>query len=598
MRYVSTRGGVPAVSFTEALLTGAPRDGGAYVPERVPKINVKKLSNHSFESLLVETLSLFIDKEDFDRETLRDVARATCKTYGEDAMMNVAPVERLGARRGARDARRYEAFRGPTLSAEDASTQMCARLIDAALKKRGKRANVICATTGEAGGALAKAAAEMKCVDAWIVYPGDEGDVSDEQEREMTCHVEDHVHPVKVFECPDGVSDVDAVVTDVLNDDAFRLANGVVSINTLNVARVLCFVPYFFHAYFQVRTTRADIGKEVVFSIPSSSFALEFAGHLARMMGLPITVLSACNVNGAAHRVVSMGELYKTDMVHTSSSALDVVVSENLWRSIYYASDSNPLILSELQDDFDEDGEVVLPPEIVARLGAVFKSAVVDEETVFATIRDEERVGFIPCPQTAVAIAAIDALRDDIADDVPVVAFAVSHPSKFPEVIRKAIPGAAPTGATHPSIDATHGLFHRRRTCSLEELERSLRRDIPAVSSMRSPAPIKIERLLLSRETYERIYIHSIHKHRGGNTARNKTGLAAVLDNPLLTALVSLAVAYWAKVTAPEPNAKPRAKPKPREADAVGVVAYARRRRGPRPPNLNFTRVPSRDILG
>ena len=306
-------------------------------PGARPTIDFKKILNSSYETLCVEILSVFCaNGEEFTKETLREIAHEACKTFADDA---IAPVKTLG-RRGARGwVHACELHRGPTLSAEDASMQMAVRMMDRALKLRGKRGNVMCSTTGEEGGAFARVAAEMKNMDAWIVYPGDDGDVTEPQEREMTCHVEDHVHPVKVSECPDGMSDVDAVVIDVLNDEAFRLANGMVSANSANVARVLCFVPLFFHAYGQVRAKREEWGRPVVFSIPSSTFALEYAGHLARLMGLPITVVAACNANGAAHRAISLGELYKTDMVHTSSSALDVVVAENMWRSLYYALD-------------------------------------------------------------------------------------------------------------------------------------------------------------------------------------------------------------------------------------------------------------------
>jgi len=624
MKYVSTRGGAPPTTFVDALLTGSPLDGGAYVPERVPTIDFKKILNSSYETLCVEILSVFCaNGEEFTKETLREIAHEACKTFADDA---IAPVKTLG-RRGARGwVHACELHRGPTLSAEDASMQMAVRMMDRALKQRGKRGNVMCSTTGEEGGAFARVAAEMKNMDAWIVYPGDDGDVTEPQEREMTCHVEDHVHPVKVSECPDGMSDVDAVVIDVLNDEAFRLANGMVSANSANVARVLCFVPLFFHAYGQVRAKREEWGRPVVFSIPSSTFALEYAGHLARLMGLPITVVAACNANGAAHRAISLGELYKTDMVHTSSSALDVVVAENMWRSLYYATGSNPLILSELQDDFDEDGEVELPPKMTSELNAVFKSAVVSDELMYSTIQREERMGYLPCPQTAIAIAALE-LVEDIAEDVPCVALAVSHPSKFPTVIRRAVPQLS-NGASHPTVDGMKGLFHRRRTCSLEELERSLRRDISAVTVLRSPAPVKIERVLLARDEYEKIYMTTVIKRKRWRG----------FDSPLFTIACAVAVAAWAAVTTPETNrqtgsaraaARAAAKARRAAAKASGEKAralartqrqaardaaklakiqaksaresarprvYARDRRAARPPNEHFAHQPHRNI--
>lgn len=545
------------MTFADALLAGAPADGGAYVPTKVPTMDISRvLDRASFEDVCVEVLSPFVDSV-FDREDVRGIAREVVSRYEGKEVCN---VRRLG-RRGGREARVAELFRGPTLSAEDASMRMTMRMLDRVLARKNKRANVVCCSTGEAGGGLASVAAEMTRVDAWIAYPGDDGDVSEPQEREMTCHVEDNVHPIKVFECPDGVSDVDAVVSDVFADEQFRMAHGLVSANSSNIARVLSYVPIFFYIYAQVRSREQDRGKPVVFTVPSSTFALEFAGSLARMMGLPITIVAACNANGAAHRVISMGELYKTDMVHTSSSALDVVVAENVWRSLYYAAGSNPMILSELQDDFDEDGEVVLPPKMARELNTIFKSALIDDDLLFSVIQHEERLGFVPCPQTALAIAAIEMIRD-VPEDVPAVALAVSHPSKFPDVIRRAVPQLS-NGASHPTVEAMTGLFHRRRTCTLEEFERSLRRDIAAVTAMRTPEPVRVERLLLEREDYERLYASVLRK----TTKRGK-----ILDNPFVNVFLALMISFWATATTP-----PRDASRSRERDAQKAEAKAKR---------------------
>jgi len=294
--------------------------------------------------------------------------------------------------------------------------------------------------------------------------------------------------------------------------------------------------------------------------------------------------------------------------------------------------------LSELQDDFDEDGEVELPPKMSKELGAVFKSAVVSDEEVYETIQREERLGYLPCPQTAIAIAALDAV-DDVDVDVPRVVLAVSHPSKFPDVIRAAVPQLS-NGASHPTVEAMNGLFHRRRTCSLEELERSLRRDIAALTSLRSPGPIAIERALLSSEEYERIYLSTFVK-------THKTKRWTALDNPLLTVVVALVVAVWAKAASPPRDtsaaterraAKVAAKAAAKAADAerrrraklerrasmdarkraardvkaptarasptpsadvlagVRPRAYARDRREARPPNVAFAREPTRRL--
>ena len=540
MRFVSTRGGVPPATFVDALLTGAPLDGGSFVPHAIPKVAIKPLRELAFEPLATELLSLFIvDADDgFDRECVREVVREALQSH---AHADIAPVVRV---RG-KSTHVCELFHGATLSAEDASMQITMRLIERALVKRGRRANIVCSTTGEAGGALASASSGLKTMDAWIVYPGDEGGVSEAQEREMTCHVEDNVHPVKVSACPDGMSDIDAVVGALMRDEAFRMEHGLVCVNSCNVARVLSYVPVFFYAYSRV-VSKEEYGREVVFSVPSSAFGYEFAGHIARMMGLPIAVVCACNPNGAAHRVIELGELYKTDLVHTSSSALDIVVPENIWRSLYYALGENPLILSDLQDDFDDDGEVVLPPKVMRELSTVFKSAVVDETMLLRAIKREEASGYLPCPQTALAIAALDMVKG-LPAGAPVVALGVSHPSKFPDVIRRAVPSALDSPASHhPTVDAMAGLFHRRRTCALEQLERSLRRDIPAVTKLRKPAPVRIERSLLDRPQFDAL-------------KRSSKRLGWLdFDNPVVSIAAAVVIAIWAAVTSPASDTSAR----------------------------------------
>ena len=564
MRFKSTRGGVPPATFIDALLTGAPLDGGAYVPVAIPKVAIKPLRELAFEPLATELLSLFMcDADDgFDRDVVRDVVRDALRGF---AHADIAPVVRVRGQSTTRATRVCELFHGATLSAEDASMQITMRLIERALAKRGRRANVVCSTTGEAGGALANASSGLKTVDAWIVYPGDDGGVSEAQEREMTCHVEDNVHPVKVSSCPDGMSDVDAVVASLMRDEEFRMANGLVCVNSCNVARVLSYVPVFFYAYSRV-VPKEDYGMEVVFSVPSSAFGHEFAGHIARMMGLPIVVVCACNPNGAAHRVIELGEFYKTDLVHTSSSALDIVVPENVWRSIYYALGENPLALSDLQDDFDIDGEVVLPPKAMRELSAIFKSAVVDETMLLRTIKREEANGYLPCPQTAIAIAALETVHG-LPSDAPVVALGVSHPSKFPDVIRRAAPNALESPASHhPTVDAMTGLFHRRRSCALEELERSLRRDIPAVTTLRTPAPVRIERSLLDRAQFDAL------------ARSSKRPRWLDFDNPVVSVAAAVVIAIWAAAMSPanDSSARKSARLK-RESDRLARQDAARK---------------------
>ena len=562
MTFISTRGGVPSTSFIDAVLTGVPLDGGAYVPERVPRATRESAwREDDFAKVAGDVFWQYIERDSesgFTKQEVMEVIRTACANAKD-----VAQCVRMKGK--SKSAWRCELARGGTLSAEDCASAIALGFIEKALKRGDKRANVICAATGEDGGALANAAAKMTRVDAWIAYPGDDGATSDAQEREMTTVVEDHVHAIKVMACPDGASDVAAVVSDLIRDDSFRAANGLVLVDACNVARMLSYVAVFFYAYSRV-LTHEEYGEEVVFSVPSSGFGFEFAGHLARMMGLPVTVVCACNANGAAHRVVEMGELYKTDLVHTSSSALDIVVPENIWRSLYYAVGENPVVLSALQDEFDADGEVALPAKAVREFSAVFKSAVVNEETMLRTIKREESNGYLPCPQTAIAIAALDLVRG-LPAGAPVVALVVSHPSKFPDVIRRAVPNAVDSPASkHPTIDAMSGLFHRRRTCSLEELERSLRRDIPAVARLRSPEPVRVERSLLTPSEFEAI----------ARAKMNKRRRMIDFDNPVVSIAAAIIVAVWAAATTPRPTAADRAIARDRRAREKRLASHVK----------------------
>lgn len=301
--------------------------------------------------------------------------------------------------------------------------------------------------------------------------------------------------------CKDGGDDLDAVVARLFADADFRRDVNLGSVNSINWGRVCVQTVHYFHAYLRV-AERVGVDR-VTFAVPTGAFGNLFAGYLAHSMGLPVAALiAATNANAAFHRALTTGEWTRRPLIRTPSTAIDIAVPYNLWRTLYFATGGDADTIRRMQDEYDATGRVAIPPAALSKLRLVFRSAEVSDERTTETIASLASLpgGYLACPHTAVAVAAVTnpgllhrgaSPMEETPGRDPVVVLATAHPCKFGGTIRRAL-GLKPTdelppGAMHPTVGpAAAGRFQRRWEGPLDGLEAALRRRVAETTRWRA----------------------------------------------------------------------------------------------------------------
>jgi threonine synthase len=423
LNYISTRGTAPKLSFDEVLLAGLARDGGLYLPEAWPMLSaatIRSFKGKSFADIAVEVIHPFVGSS-ISRAELQQMANEAYAGFGD---ASVAPLKQLAPGRYI-----LELFHGPTLAFKDVAMQLLARLMDHVLAKRGARATIVGATSGDTGGAAIEAFRTSKRVDIVILFP--DGRVSDVQRRMMTTPVEPNVHAVSVKGTFD---DCQALVKGMFNDHAFRDRVQLSGVNSINWARIVAQVTYYF-------TAAAALGapdEAVSFSVPTGNFGDIFAGYVARRMGLPIKqLIIASNENDILPRTVATGAYEMKGVVATSSPSMDIQISSNFERYLFEASGASTIrgFMKDLGDKKRFDLGPLWPV-----LKADFDAATASEQQVADCIRDtKKRYGYVLDPHTACGVVAADL----VGGAGTMVVLATAHPAKFPDAI-ESITGARP----------------------------------------------------------------------------------------------------------------------------------------------------------
>ena len=423
MKYVSTRGQAPILSFEEALLAGLAADGGLYVPESWPRLTdamLKSFKDAPFQRVAVEVLHPFMG-EDVPRDRLEQMVEEAYAGFNHD---EVAPLTDLG------DGQYFlELYHGPTLAFKDVAMQLLARLMDDALIRRGERATIIGATSGDTGGAAIEAFRGREAVDVFILFPN--GRVSDVQRKQMTTPTDANVHTLAI----DGTfDDCQALVKAMFNDQAFRQDMSLAGVNSINWARVMAQITYYF-------TSAAKLGapeQPVAYSVPTGNFGDIFAGYVAAQMGLPIAQLMiATNVNDILARTLASGVYETGEVVATSSPSMDIQVSSNFERLLFELTGRDAARVRALMGNLAQSGRFEMSAGELQLLRALFAAERVDQgatiEVMRATTAD---CGFQIDPHSAVGVGA--ARRAVLADGVPMVTLATAHPAKFPKAVVEA----------------------------------------------------------------------------------------------------------------------------------------------------------------
>ena len=421
MQYISTRGAAPVLTFTEAMMTGLARDGGLYVPEAVPVLSrdqIAALAGLSYEEIAFRVMSPFLGGAFGDDEFRGLIAKAYAG-FGHAAR---APLVQLGSGHFL-----LELFHGPTLAFKDFAMQLIGQMMQAALARSGQRITIVGATSGDTGSAAMEAFRGLANVDLFILYP--HGRVSEVQRRQMTTPSEANVHAIAM----DGdFDDAQARVKDMFNDLAFRDEVRLAGVNSINWARVLAQVVY----YFSSAVALGAPHRAVSFTVPTGNFGDIFAGYVARQMGLPIRQLViATNQNDILDRALRTGE-YVTDGVKPSiSPSMDIQVSSNFERVLFdaYGRDGRAVaaLMAELQA-----GGFRISQGALEMLRGTFASGRCSEDETRATIgRVFRETGEVLCPHSAVGVQVAGAHLGA----TPMITLATAHPAKFPDAVEAAM---------------------------------------------------------------------------------------------------------------------------------------------------------------
>ncbi|MDF2140715.1 threonine synthase [Paenirhodobacter sp. CAU 1674] len=431
MRYISTRGQAPVLTFGEAMLTGLARDGGLYVPQTVPAMSaddITALAGQSYEEVAFRVMFPFVG-ETFTESELRGAIARAYAGFGHVAR---APLVQLDQGHFL-----LELFHGPTLAFKDFAMQIIGQLFQIELAKQGKRITIVGATSGDTGSAAIEAFKGLENVDVFILFP--HGRVSEVQRRQMTTPPEANVHALAL----DGTfDDCQNRLKDMFNHFEFRDAVGLAGVNSINWARVLAQVVY----YFTAAVSLGAPGRKISFTVPTGNFGDIFAGFIAREMGLPIDKLViATNQNDILHRCLTTGE-YRMDGVKPSiSPSMDIQISSNFERALFWAYGRDGAAVAQLMDELKTEGGFRVSQGALQALREVYVSGRVSEDETSETIRDElARSGELLCPHSAVGVRVGAA---HVAAPVPMVTLATAHPAKFPDAVAAATgirPGLPP----------------------------------------------------------------------------------------------------------------------------------------------------------
>ena len=425
MLYVSTRGGAPSLSFEDVLLAGLARDGGLYVPEAWPRFSperVAEISRLPFADLAVEVIHPFVG----DAVTKAELARMAHASYAAFDSAEVTPLVRLTPSLSI-----LELFHGPTLAFKDVAMQLLARLMDHALEKRGRRATIVGATSGDTGGAAIEAFRSSRRVDVVVLFPA--GRVSDVQRRMMTTPTEKNVRAVAI----DGTfDDCQALVKAMFNDHAFADRVSLSAVNSINWARIVAQITYYFAA-----VGKLSAGAPITFSVPTGNFGDIFAGYAAKRLGLPIDrLIIASNSNDILPRTVETGVYEMRGVSATSSPSMDIQVSSNFERYLFEASGRDASRIRGFMQALAANGRFDLG-EVAGTLKSEFAAFAASEDDVAVCIRRiKQDHGYLLDPHTACGVVAAE--RAGLAGET--VALATAHPAKFPDAI-EAMTGARPT---------------------------------------------------------------------------------------------------------------------------------------------------------
>ena len=406
----------PPTSFSDVLLAGLAPDGGLYLPQTWPQVS-GNLKGMRYQDAAFRILSEFT-RGSFSDAELRQAIDAA---YADFDAPDIAPLVEIGP-----DRYLLELFHGPTLAFKDIALQVLGHLFSRALAKRGGRATIVAATSGDTGSAAIAALGGLPNINVFVMHP--KGRVSDIQRLQMTTSPHANVHNIAL---EGSFDDAQSIVKALFADKAFAEDVSMTAVNSINFARIAAQCVYYF-------TATAALGKPCTFVVPTGNFGDIFAGEAASRMGLMVArLVIATNANDILARTLNEG-VYASGTSHaTLSPSMDIQVASNFERALFEGCGRDADWTAAAMQDFATTRKLVLPAPVLAGLRDRYNAfASNDDETRAAIAAVYKETGRILDPHTAVGAAAAMKMGNPLS---PVVILSTAHPAKFPQAVREAI---------------------------------------------------------------------------------------------------------------------------------------------------------------
>lgn len=428
MKYKSTRGQVNNISFKEAIMMGLAEDGGLIIPEQIPTLSTSDLENMStmdYQTLAHTVMSYFID--DIDSDDLLKLIEKSYATFKEE---DIIPVNDFGNIHIA------ELFHGPTLAFKDIALQFLGNLFEFILKETGQKMNILGATSGDTGSAAIHGVRGKENINICILHPA--GRVSPVQEMQMTTVADKNVYNLAV----DGnFDDCQFIVKEIFANLDIKKELQLGAVNSINWARILAQVVYYFYTYFRVQAGTQKIN----IVVPTGNFGNIFAGIVAKKMGLPIhKLILATNENNILSRFIKDGDYSLKEVVMTHSPSMDIQIASNFERYLYYMMDENSDAVKDLMNELKTAGHITFNDDTLTKVQAELGTISTSNDKTVDTIKSFFNTHrYVLDPHTACGVYAAETFSKETPDE-DYICLSTAHPAKFGDVVDKAIEIEAP----------------------------------------------------------------------------------------------------------------------------------------------------------
>ena len=417
MKYLSTRNNNLNYSFFETLFQGLSKDGGLFLPHEWPNINLNSLKDKTYQEIALIIIYPYVS----DEISQIDLIKIIDDSYSQFSQSSIAPTISI-------DKNKYilELFHGPTFAFKDYALQFLGNLFRYALPKASKKLTVLGATSGDTGSAAINAFRGKQDINVFILHPHNR--VSEVQRRQMTT-----IHDSNIFNIAiEGTfDDCQKIVKELFIDEEIQQQTSLTAINSINWARLMAQVVYYFWAYLQIEQEKIN------FIVPSGNFGNVFSAQVAKKMGLPIQQLHVTtNQNDILHSSINNGLMKKNEVTQTYSPSMDIQISSNFERQLFESAGRDSDIISNMFNQFSKEGAYKFDKNILEDLQSIYSSTAVSDDKTLGTIKQvKNKFNYLADPHTSTGLHVL--LNKN--NDQPWVSLACAHPAKFGQAIKEAI---------------------------------------------------------------------------------------------------------------------------------------------------------------